>query len=126
MKLIAVLALLVVGCSDARSSAWDQTSDDRDLIGERWVSPELRHGGWTYAAFDEERDRTGGDDFHGFGCLGSCAGHEAGYAWAAEQSITQPEDCDGNSWSFVEGCAAWVIENYEAPDEEERPERGLY
>lgn len=117
MRTIALLAFLVVGCAEARSGAWDETSDDRDLMGERWVGPDLQRGGQSYAQFDEERDRRAVGDFRGFGCLGSCDGHEAGYAWAAEQSIADPQDCDGNSWSFIEGCAAWAIQHYEPPDE---------
>ncbi len=41
-------------------------------------------------------------------CTDDCSGHEAGYAWAEENSITASEECTGNSDSFIEGCVAWV------------------
>jgi len=35
--------------------------------------------------------------FHGDECTADCSGHEAGYAWAEEHGIDDPDDCDGNS-----------------------------
>jgi len=52
-----------------------------------------------------------GENFHGLPCTDDCSGHEAGYAWAEENEITDPDTCDGNSNSFVEGCIAWAEEN---------------
>jgi hypothetical protein len=122
----AIALAILAGCTEARSSAWDEASDDRDLMGENWIQPGEVRGGFTYAEFDEERDRNPSGDFRGFGCLGSCDGHEAGYAWAGENGIGEPSECGGNSWSFTEGCMAWVVETYEPPEGDERPERGLY
>lgn len=51
------------------------------------------------------------DTFHGYECLEDCSGHEAGYEWAEQNDITDPDDCDGNSQSFIEGCQAWAEEN---------------
>src|SRR5436853_2639709 len=42
--------------------------------------------------------------FHGYVCTVDCSGHEAGYEWAEEHDITDPDDCGGNSESFIEGC----------------------
>jgi hypothetical protein len=39
-----------------------------------------------------------------YGCTQDCAGHEAGYAWAEENGIDDPDDCGGRSQSFIEGC----------------------
>jgi len=50
--------------------------------------------------------------FHGYGCTDDCSGHEAGYGWAEENGITNPDDCGGNSLSFEEGCRAYAEENY--------------
>lgn len=47
---------------------------------------------------------------HGRACTVDCSGHEAGYAWAEDNDITDPDDCDGNSQSFIEGCEAWAEE----------------
>lgn len=49
--------------------------------------------------------------FMGYQCTQDCSGHEAGYEWAEEEGITDPDDCSGNSNSFVEGCVAYAEEN---------------
>lgn len=41
-------------------------------------------------------------------CIGDCSGHQAGYEWAEENSISSESDCDGNSDSFNEGCVNYV------------------
>lgn len=48
--------------------------------------------------------------FHGYECSDDCSGHEAGYRWAAKHNISDPEDCGGNSESFIEGCKAYAGE----------------
>ncbi|GAB2662950.1 hypothetical protein [Arenimonas aestuarii] len=50
--------------------------------------------------------------FHGYPCTQDCSGHEAGYEWAEEEGIEDEEDCTGWSQSFIEGCQAYVEENY--------------
>lgn len=51
--------------------------------------------------------------FHGYRCTEDCSGHEAGYDWAEEREIDDPDDCDGNSDSFIEGCQAYAEEQAE-------------
>jgi hypothetical protein len=52
-------------------------------------------------------------------CTDDCSGHEAGYAWAEENGITDPYECSGNSDSFIEGCEAYANEyNMEYEDED--------
>ncbi len=60
-------------------------------------------------------------DFHGYPCTQDCEGHEAGYQWAEDNGITDPDDCDGNSQSFIEGCQAYAEEQIE-PEETENGE----
>lgn len=43
-------------------------------------------------------------------CTDDCSGHEAGYSWAEDKGITDPDDCGGKSESFIEGCEAWANE----------------
>jgi hypothetical protein len=43
-------------------------------------------------------------------CSEDCSGHDAGYEWAEENGITDPDDCGGNSQSFVEGCETFADE----------------
>lgn len=53
--------------------------------------------GTTYADQDEP-----------YGCTDDCSGHEAGYQWADHNDVTDPDDCGGDSQSFIEGCQAHV------------------
>ncbi|MCK5588831.1 MAG: hypothetical protein KAI16_00785 [Candidatus Pacebacteria bacterium] len=46
--------------------------------------------------------------FGGYGCTEDCGGHEAGYDWAEEKGIDDPDDCGGNSNSFIEGCMSYA------------------
>jgi len=60
-----------------------------------------------------ETGSSSGLDFMGYPCTEDCSGHEAGYEWAEEQGITDPDDCGGNSDSFIEGCQAYAEEYLE-------------
>lgn len=51
--------------------------------------------------------------FSGYPCTVNCSGHEAGYAWAEDKGIDDPDDCGGNSNSFIEGCEAYAEEQQE-------------
>lgn len=46
--------------------------------------------------------------FHGYEFTQDCSGHEAGYQWAEEHDIHDPDNCGGNSESFIEGCRAYA------------------
>lgn len=46
-----------------------------------------------------------------YGCTGDCSGHDAGYRWAEQNDIDDPDDCDGNSQSFIEGCREYAENN---------------
>jgi len=48
--------------------------------------------------------------YKGYECTDDCSGHEAGYEWAQRKGITDPDDCGGNSNSFIEGCKSYVGE----------------
>jgi hypothetical protein len=43
-----------------------------------------------------------------YGCTQDCSGHEAGWAWAADNGVTDSSDCGGRSQSFREGCIAFA------------------
>lgn len=55
--------------------------------------------------------------FHGDSCRDDCSGHEAGYRWAEDNDIDDPDDCGGNSASFIEGCQAWAEEQAQGDEE---------
>jgi hypothetical protein len=84
----------------------DADSADRTLLGTDADTSCIK-GGMTYAQYNADRSDWL-DSFKGYGCKESCAGHEAGYAWAEKNGIGDPADCGGNSWDFEEGCAAYA------------------
>ena len=55
-------------------------------------------------------------EFHGYKCTVDCSGHQAGYDWAEAHDITDPNECGGNSQSFIEGCKAWAEEQDDDSD----------
>ena len=61
-----------------------------------------------------EQSTSSRDTFMGYNCTDDCSGHEAGYEWAEENGITDPNECGGNSWSFEEGCQAYAEEQSSA------------
>lgn len=92
-------------------------------------SPEPRYSAEAHAASQEEKSReeegraegdraadataelagTTYSDQRGTGaCTSDCGGHNAGWAWAEENGITDPGECGGNSQSFIEGCEAYA------------------
>lgn len=64
--------------------------------------------------------------FMGYSCTDDCSGHEAGYNWADENGIDDPDDCDGNSDSFIEGCQAYAEEQQTAVEETTDDEQSPY
>jgi hypothetical protein len=58
----------------------------------------------SFVPYEEREELT----FDGYRCVDDCSGHEAGYEWAEEHGITDPERCGGNSESFIEGCMAFA------------------
>lgn len=62
---------------------------------------------------DRERVEYSPLTFHGYECTDDCSGHEAGYQWAEDNDIDDPDDCGGNSQSFIEGCQAYAEEQQE-------------
>ena len=56
--------------------------------------------------------------FNEYDCIDDCSGHEAGYEWAEENGIKDPDDCGGNSDSFIEGCETYAEEQMEEYEDE--------
>lgn len=72
-------------------------------------------------------DAASGLAFHGYDCSLDCSGHEAGYEWAEQHGISDPDDCSGNSQSFIEGCRAYAKEQSESDgDQVDNDERSDY
>ncbi|MGH8743111.1 MAG: hypothetical protein ACREUY_02425 [Burkholderiales bacterium] len=46
--------------------------------------------------------------FGGYPCSGDCSEDKAGYRWAEQHGITDPDACTGNTGSFIEGCRVYA------------------
>lgn len=108
----APLLIAVLGCSDGEAT--------RDETAEALASSSEEFAGEGYTEFDERRDAYQGSrgSFEEYGCTEDCSGHEAGYVWAEEKGITDPDDCGGKSWSFIEGCRAFAEQASESESAE--------
>lgn len=51
-------------------------------------------------------------------CTQDCSGHEAGYEWAEENDVCDPEFDGGNSESFAEGVREYAYDNCYYEDED--------
>lgn len=56
------------------------------------------------------QDKESSQSYKGYECTDDCSGHQAGYEWARKKGITDPDDCGGNSQSFIEGCKSYAVE----------------
>jgi len=62
-------------------------------------------------AFTSLAGGASGASFGGYECLEDCSGHAAGYDWAEQHGIAEPEMCPiGKSESFHEGCLDYTEE----------------
>lgn len=57
--------------------------------------------------------------FRGWRSTSGGSGHQAGREWAEQKGIQDPDDCGGNSRSFIEGCEEYAEELQEAQDFDE-------
>ena len=46
--------------------------------------------------------------FGEYPCPADCSEDKAGYRWAEENSITDPDDCTGSTVAFIEGCRVYA------------------
>lgn len=122
MRTLAIVllaaALSAGGCSERGYTA-DEGAEENPSYYSNYEK-----GGETYAEYDERRDELGGSEGSSgeYGCTEDCSGHEAGYQWAEEHDITNPDDCGGYSWSFEEGCRKYAEEQSGDDSEEDEDE----
>ncbi len=88
--------------------ATDNDTDNFDDCQYEFGTSEAEDGCNEYV----KENYSGYSTFNGYDCTEDCSGHEAGYSWAEENYVSDSYDCDGNSQSFIEGCEAYVEENY--------------
>jgi hypothetical protein len=63
-----------------------------------------------------DQNGSGTVSFHGYACTVNCSGHRAGYDWAKQRGISNPNDCPSlmpNLHSLTEGC--WAATGREGP-----------
>ena len=60
-----------------------------------------------YASKDDE---TAPLLFAGYPCGDDCSEHLAGYQWGRESGLSDPDNCEGRSAPFIEGCRVYVEE----------------
>lgn len=135
---VAVLvAATVASCGDHRPGAQEQSSEITPMAEASSQSfaayGDETSGQGASNAFDEDQARDDArEELEGttyidsgapYGCTDDCSGHEAGFAWAQENEISDAADCGGDSASFREGCEAFT-EALESKVEETRSEEG--
>lgn len=112
LLLVLLLMLTTSACSTYQSDE-DFASGDGESSESEFDTAEPEADSLTQ---DEDKDEgttsseSGLTTFHGYLCTVDCSGHEAGYEWAEEKGISDPDDCGGNSESFIEGCRAYAGE----------------
>ncbi|SEN92092.1 hypothetical protein SAMN05216404_108141 [Nitrosospira multiformis] len=119
MKLLlsSILMVLIAGSllsceKDSSTKQEHQTRNNPEPWEESWGEYQSK----TTAPYARHAPPT----FMGYTCTIDCSGHEAGYEWAEENDIHDPDDCGGNSDSFIEGCIAYAEERQaQASDTEE-------
>lgn len=103
-RMIQILtASSIVLCASACSGSDETSTYDED----GYVVDDSSYEGEVTEEYGSDGNSSG-LTFEGYECTEDCSGHEAGYAWAEENDITDPDDCGGNSQSFIEGCIAYA------------------
>ena len=107
---IIFLVVVLVGCSDSAEDSAKyakeraRAAENNQLLGQEYAEElEAKEG-------DEDALLVAQQTFMGRPCAIDCSGHQAGYRWAEENGIDDPNECDGNSDSFNEGCQSYVEE----------------
>jgi hypothetical protein len=106
------LPLVLAACSEDNDLQESSEVDAMAMEAEaEAIADEAMEGsGYQNPITDMEALDNSGLTFEGYECTEDCSGHEAGYAWAEDNDITDPDDCGGNSNSFYEGCVAYAEE----------------
>jgi hypothetical protein len=90
-------------------SRTDQNTPDSPLVAPSSLDADaaLRsHGNKSATVRKNESPLTFGE----YPCGDDCSQHEAGYRWAWVHGITEPDNCDGNTGRFIEGCRVYAEE----------------
>jgi hypothetical protein len=110
-----LLAVLICACTrheTASHNAGNQPRAPAEIITEQSVGSgfDLANASLVGTGSLLEEMQDGTENFSNHSCTENCTGHEAGYAWAEQQGVTDPNDCGGESNSFLEGCMVYAAE----------------
>lgn len=94
-----LIIFMFLGCSETATT--EASSDE---------TSEYTESSYDNSTPVEEEQTYSGQEFNGYPCIDDCSGHEAGYQWAEENGIDDPDICGGNSNSFIEGCQSYAEE----------------
>jgi hypothetical protein len=108
-----LLTVLISACTRnhaARNDARDEQRAPAEIITEQSVGSGFDLSSASLVgtgSFTEEIEAEAGN-FSSHPCTENCSGHDAGYAWAERNGVADPNDCGGESDSFIEGCTAYA------------------
>jgi len=104
-KLVFPLLLLAAGILYVVNES-EQDTQDAFLEPSSSFSPvtAINDGGVEVVKYD----RKPGFRFGGYPCIEDCSEHMAGYSWAEDNGISEPDNCDGLSAEFMEGCRVFA------------------
>lgn len=107
-----LVTFVIVGLVILLSSSEEAESSIETLSAQ--ANAQLDHADFEAAEPDEAvptalaANYSTGLEYNGDTCTVDCSGHEAGAEWAEQNGIDDPDDCGGNSNSFIEGCRTFV------------------
>jgi hypothetical protein len=110
-----LLTVLISACTRnhaARDNARDEQRAPVEIVTEQSVGSGFDLSSASLVGTGSLTEEIGDEavNFSSRPCTANCSGHEAGYAWAEQNEVTDPNDCGGESESFFEGCMAYAAE----------------
>ena len=103
-----VMPIALVGCVFYALNQSEQDTQD-SAVGPVTLNPIVVS--FSAAAMPESTPDDGPYlRFGEYPCAGDCSEHLAGYTWAQDSGISDPDNCDGQSAQFIEGCRVFVEE----------------
>ncbi len=106
MKNWSTLALVVAGLSLVLYLQFGQHRADEPSENAVVDQPDISQDTAPVTATVDARTTT----FGGYPCPRDCSENRGGYAWAAQNNITDPDSCTGHTGAFIEGCRVYAEE----------------
>lgn len=107
MRKIALIVALLAGLAYVLSRQYGDEPDAPMAV----TMPESRTPDYVVTE-DTEREApmemAPRPTFGGYPCSDDCSTHVAGFYWAEEHSISDPDNCEGATGAFIEGCRVYA------------------